>query len=121
MVSRNAIVTSAAFLLGVFLIIGVMGLLYIQKVQGEKVVLYYGNTCPHCHTVRQFIADSNLTEKLGIVEKEVYNNTQNNLEMEARARSCNITGDLFVPFIYSEGACYMGGVECEAFLRSKMG
>ncbi|MFA5749878.1 MAG: hypothetical protein WC895_01500 [Candidatus Shapirobacteria bacterium] len=44
-------------------------------------ILFYGDTCPHCKNVEDWIQSNKAEEKLKINKKEVYKNTQNQEEM----------------------------------------
>jgi glutaredoxin len=45
------------------------------------LVLYWGNTCPHCKNVEDYIKSNNLDEKLKINRKEVYDNQDNQKDL----------------------------------------
>ena len=49
--------------------------------QNSDFILYYGNTCPHCQKVEAWIKDNKADQKLKIIEKEVYTNTDNQKEL----------------------------------------
>jgi hypothetical protein len=42
-----------------------------------QMILYYGNSCPHCKTVENYIAENNLAEKLRIEQKEISSDRTN--------------------------------------------
>ncbi|MPM61365.1 hypothetical protein SDC9_108223 [bioreactor metagenome] len=41
------------------------------------LIFYYGNTCPHCKNVEEFIAQNKVDQKVKISSKEVYENQEN--------------------------------------------
>jgi glutaredoxin len=47
------------------------------------VIFYWGNNCPHCETVREFITKNDLSQKINITQKEVYENEDNQKELVA--------------------------------------
>lgn len=40
-------------------------------------ILFYGNTCPHCKIVEEFISDNQISQKISIGQLEVYENETN--------------------------------------------
>jgi len=40
-------------------------------------ILFYGNTCPHCKIVEEFISNNQIDQKIKINQLEVYNNKSN--------------------------------------------
>ncbi len=42
--------------------------------QKNEIVYYYGDGCPHCANVEQFVKDNRIDEKVSYVKKEVFNN-----------------------------------------------
>lgn len=76
---------------------------------GGDVVLYYGDTCPHCLKVESFIDNNQFPLKNQIVKKEVFNNQANADEMTQHAEQCGLdTSSLGVPFFWYKGKCVVG-------------
>jgi len=71
--------------------------------------------------VENYIRDNNIDSILEIKRKEVYRSQANAIELQSRAKECNIESDLGVPFIYYQGKCYMGKDECIEFLKNAAG
>lgn len=86
---------------------------------GAAMVLYYGDTCPHCKNVEEFVKENGIKEKLSFEEKEVYENQQNAVEMVKRAQdSCGLNSDTIgVPFFWTGEKCLMGDKDIIAFLK----
>jgi len=87
-----------------------------------EFILYYGNTCPHCVVVEQYIAANNLEQKLKIEQKEVFQNQDNNNELASKAKICGIdTKKLGVPLLWdnADSKCYEGDQEIISFLKQK--
>lgn len=87
----------------------------------SKMILFYGETCPHCKIVEQYINDNNVRAKLKFQELEVYNNKTNAALMVEKAKSCGIeaTRGLGVPFFFDGKNCLRGDVEIINFLKTK--
>lgn len=85
-------------------------------------IFYWGDGCPHCRTVREWIDENNAEEKIEIISKEVYNNKNNFLELTARAKSCGMdTQRIGVPFLYTvDGDCLIGSPNIIEYLAKKI-
>jgi len=93
-----------------------------QEPQAAEIILYYGNTCPHCKEVEEFIAANNIKDKINLVEKEVYQNQKNADELGEAAKKCGLNTDsVGVPFLFAEGKCYIGTPEVISYLSQKVG
>ncbi len=86
-------------------------------------IFFYGNTCPYCKNVEQWIKENKIEEKINLTKKEIYNNKDNALEFEKAAKSCGlITSTIGVPFLYTpEGRCFMGSYDVINYLKEKAG
>lgn len=89
---------------------------------GASIVYYYGEECPHCKDVQDFIDQNKIAEKVNFVKKEVWHNSKNASEMNARAKSCDIQAEgMGVPFLFSEGKCYVGTPGVIGFFKQAAG
>lgn len=93
--------------------------------KGEPVdsdIFYWGDGCPHCQDVKDWMAENNFEEKVEIVSKEVYNNQTNSRELTARAESCGLdTQRIGVPFLYTiDGDCLIGTPNIIDYLSAKI-
>ncbi len=95
------------------------------NIKGEKshqAILYYGDTCPHCQKVADWLEKNpKIKEKSALIEKEVYNNKTNAQELGMRAKECQIkeSEGIGVPFLYDKGKCVMGDQPIIDYLSSK--
>ncbi|MDO8512069.1 MAG: hypothetical protein Q7S57_02260 [bacterium] len=86
------------------------------------IVLYFGDTCPHCKIVAQFIEDNKIKEKVTFEEKEVYNNQANAKELAEVAKTCGLATDAIgVPFLWDGKACIQGQDQTINFFKDKAG
>lgn len=99
--------------------------LILNKNQSEKNVpiFFYGNTCPHCKNVEEWMKKNNIESKIKIIKKEVYNNQKNSQELVKTAEKCGIVTDsIGVPFLYTdEGKCLIGTPDIINYLKNKAG
>ena len=87
-----------------------------------QTILYYGNTCPHCKEVRDWMNKQQIDKKITIIEKEVYDNPVNSLEMVQSAKKCGLPEkEIGVPFLYAGGKCYTGTPEVIDYLSKQAG
>jgi len=88
----------------------------------SDIIYYYGKDCPHCKNVGKFLDDNKIAEKVQFEKKEVEANVKNALEMQKRAKDCNIDlKNLGVPFVWAKGKCYMGEPDVENFFKQEAG
>ena len=117
--------------MGILIAIGVAALLGFgiyssnktTQVEANSMILYYGDTCPHCKEVEEYIKMNGLENELPIVQKEVYQNQGNALQLTNRAKECGLPIDqgVGVPFMWFEGKCYLGTPDIEKLLAEKAG
>lgn len=71
---------------------------------------FWGDGCPHCKIVADFMETWSGKDKIKIKKLEVWNNTQNAALMNERAKVCNIPRtEMGVPFMITpEGKCLSG-------------
>ena len=86
---------------------------------GDGMVMYWGDGCPHCENVKKFLEENRVADKVSFEQKEVWNNRANAKEMNRRAEVCGLSsGDIGVPFLFSDGKCFIGEPDVEKeFLR----
>jgi len=133
MVEKRAVRAILLFGLAVVVVVGLLSWIYLQKPQQSVFVVpglvvpeggilfFYGDTCPHCKLVENFIAENNITSKLNITFKEIYSNSENAAEIVGWAKECGVKDSVGVPFIVTDGACYMGDKASMNFLKEKTG
>lgn len=108
-------------------LIAISGLVY-WGLQEEKpstddpaaIVYYYGEGCPHCKVINEFLTENNIAEKVSFEKKEVWSNKANASEMSRRAKTCDIKPEgMGVPFVYAEGQCFIGEPDVRKFFSEK--
>jgi glutaredoxin len=89
----------------------------------EGILLFYGQGCPHCKDVEDFITQNNIEDKVKFTRLEVWYNKDNQVILAEVAQKCGITGDsVGVPFLYDgNGKCYIGEVDVPNFLKMQAG
>jgi glutaredoxin len=89
-------------------------------INDKSPIFFYGNTCPHCEDVEEWIEDNKIEEKIDIIKKEVYDNRENAQELSLAAQNCGLnTNSIGVPFLYAENKCYVGTPDIVSYLSQK--
>jgi glutaredoxin len=92
-----------------------------QRAEESQITLFYGDGCPHCAIVEDYIKNSNIKERLFFEEKEVYYNRKNADDLAAKAKICGIPTDYIgVPFLWDGLKCYVGDRDIINFLNQKI-
>lgn len=90
----------------------------VQTPVTTNIIFFYGQECPHCHDVEKFISDNNISSKVKFDSLEVWHNSANADLMMQKAKECGIPQDqVGVPFVYSDGKCYIGTPDVEKFFQ----
>ena len=86
------------------------------------IVFYYGETCPHCKLVEEFMASNNATSRINVTMKESFSNLVNGDELIKIGSYCKLAKENLgaVPLVYSDGKCYLGDTEAINFLKTKL-
>jgi len=85
-----------------------------------QIILFYGDGCPHCKIVDEYIEKNNIKNILAFTEKEVYYNQANAKELEAKAKLCGLpTDSIGVPFLFDGEKCFIGDLEIKNFFKQK--
>ncbi len=88
--------------------------------ENQNTILFYGDTCPHCAKVEEYIAENNTKDKIGLAEKEVYKNTDNAKILNEKAKKCDIKeNEIGVPFLWADEKCYMGDEDIINYFKNK--
>jgi glutaredoxin len=79
-------------------------------VSSTDKIFFYGDTCPHCKNVEEFMAANGTRNKLSFQELEVYNNQANAKLLGQTAQKCGLdtSAGIGVPFFYDGSKCLMG-------------
>jgi len=90
--------------------------------QNTEIILYYGEGCPHCEKVDEFIATNNIKDKIQFSSKEVFLNQANAQELGTKAKICGIdSGSVGVPFLWDGSKCIIGDEDIINFFKTKAG
>ena len=88
----------------------------------SSIALYYGDGCPHCAIVDEFLKENNVEGKVSYEKKEVYNNKKNADELAERAKTCDLpTDSIGVPFLWDGSKCLIGDKDIINFFKQRMG
>lgn len=87
------------------------------------LILFWGQGCPHCETVKKFIQENDYDNKTKISYKEVYLNKENQLRLQETADKCpdiDQSQGIGVPFAYvpSTNKCFIGDQPIIDYLNS---
>lgn len=92
-----------------------------QQTKESQIILFYGQGCPHCAIVEDYIEKNNINEKISFEEKEVYYNKGNANDLIQKAKACGIpTDSIGVPFLWDGEKCYVGDQEIIEFFNQKL-
>jgi len=92
-----------------------------RQTEESQIILFYGDGCPHCAIVEEYIKKNSIKEKLSFGEKEVYHNQNNANDLAQKAQICGIpTNSIGVPFLWDGLKCYVGDQEIIDFFNQKI-
>jgi len=87
----------------------------------DEIILFYGDGCPHCALVENYIRDNKLETKIVFEQKEVYYNKQNASELGEKAKACHLSTDsIGVPFLWDGSRCIIGDQPIINFFKLKL-
>jgi len=96
----------------------------------EGNVLFFGDGCPHCKNVDDFVAQNNVEEKVPFTKLEIPYGGKNSPELEANvalmvqvAQKCNldINNGVGIPFLWDGQNCLVGDEPVINFFKDKAG
>lgn len=88
----------------------------------NSIVYFYGEECPHCKDVLAYLDKNDIYSKVNFVKKEVWHSKSNGEELRKAALKCGMNpANIGVPFLFSDGKCYMGGPDVIKFFAEKAG
>lgn len=116
------LVGTIAIIVG-FVVWGLQGEPEAPAADPSAIVYYYGDGCPHCKVVQDFLDANDIASKVSFEKKEVWRDRKNAKEMEMRATACGIQPEgMGVPFVYGgDGKCYVGEPDVRKFFSEKAG
>jgi cytochrome c biogenesis protein CcdA len=105
-----------------FFILGILFLIILPlrniSAEEQQAILFYGDGCPHCAQVEEFIKNNKLD--FFVEQKEIYQNKKNAEEFN---KVCAENGialmDRGVPFLYAEGECFVGDKQIVTYLQTR--
>ena len=87
-------------------------------VEPTGIILFYGDGCPHCALLDEWITDNGVEEKVDFTKLEVYNNQANQNLLVEKATICKIATDsIGVPFLWTGTECLVGDEPIEQFFQ----
>jgi len=88
-----------------------------ETANNNEIILFYGETCPHCKNVEDFIRQNSVDLKLEITRKEVFKNNKNGELLGEKAAKCGISANsIGVPLLWDGKNCHTGEEEVINFL-----
>lgn len=111
----------------IWIVVGVIAGLFLLASMGRwtnkpKMIYFYGETCPHCHDVLEYIDANDIRSKLSFRELETYNNVNNARLLNTKAKICKL--DTFqgvpVPFFFDGENCHIGSDKIIEFFEEKL-
>jgi len=94
----------------------------IVENQQNQLIFFYGENCPHCTIVEEFIEQNQVKSRLSIVQKEVYYNQDHTEELAEKAKICGIpVNSIGVPFFWDGEKCFVGDKDIIDYLKQKIG
>lgn len=92
-----------------------------ENQSADQIILFYGDGCPHCAIVENYIKENSIKEKLFFKEKEVYYNRDNADELVQKAQICGIpTNSIGVPFLWDGEKCFIGDQDIINFFNQRI-
>ncbi|MCX6718040.1 MAG: thioredoxin family protein [Candidatus Staskawiczbacteria bacterium] len=89
----------------------------------EGIILFYGEGCPHCKNVDDFVAQNKIGDKVKFTKLEVWYNKDNQTILGEVAQKCGITsGSVGVPFLFvGNNKCVSGDVDVISLFKNATG
>lgn len=92
-----------------------------EKQDENQIIFFYGDGCPHCAIVEEYIKENNVNDKIVFSTKEVYHNRNNSKQLEEKAKMCGMpTDSIGVPFLWDGEKCFVGDQDIIEFFKSKI-
>ena len=92
----------------------------VQQNKQSQIILFYGDGCPHCVIVEDYIEENNIEEKISFGQKEVYYNKNNANDLADKAKICGLSANsVGVPFLWDGSKCFIGDQEIIEFFKQQ--
>ena len=86
----------------------------------SQIILFYGDGCPHCAIIEEYIKKNNINDKISFAQKEVYYNKNNANDLADKAKICGLpTNSIGVPFLWDGEKCLIGDQDIINFFKQK--
>lgn len=88
----------------------------------NKIVYFYGEGCPHCENVEEFLKENDVESKIEFEKKEIYSNKANvNLLILAAKKKCGFKeNEIGVPLLWNGSGCLVGDIDIIDFFKQKI-
>lgn len=88
----------------------------------NRITYFYGEECPHCQRVAEFLEANKVSEKVSFDKLEVWHDTKNARQMNEAVKLCQLSPqDVGVPLVFAEGKCFVGEPDVTGFFKEKAG
>lgn len=88
----------------------------------EGIILFYGQGCPHCKIVDDYIAQNKIGDKVKFTNLEVWYNKDNQNILAQVVQKCGInSSEVGVPFLYDGTNCLIGETDVINFFKNAAG
>jgi len=85
----------------------------------QGIVLFYGQGCPHCADVDEYIKTNNIDKKVQFIKLEVWYNKSNAALLTQIVQKCKISsGSVGIPFLYDGKNCLIGETDVINFFKN---
>ena len=112
-----AVIVAGVYFTGGF---GKSSPIVVPNVSG--IIFFYGDTCPHCKNVEDFIKANNIDKKVKYAMLEVFHDQNNAALLLQKAQICGINqNQLGVPLVWDGKKCYMGEPDVTNFFKAQAG
>jgi predicted DCC family thiol-disulfide oxidoreductase YuxK len=108
--------------LAIIVFLGLLSLLG-RLLNKPEMILFFGDTCPHCKNVEKYISENKIREVFKFQELEVYNNKANAQLLAQKAKGCGLdtAQGVGVPLFFDGQKCLQGDEAIINFLKTKGG
>lgn len=86
----------------------------------EGIILFYGDGCPHCKNVDDFVSQNKIEDKVKFARLEVWHNKDNQNILAQVVQKCGMQADqVGIPFLWDGEKCYIGQDDVINFFKQK--
>lgn len=86
-----------------------------------EIILFYGQECPHCQDLEEWIESNRIKEKVSFQELEVYHNEENLNLLAEKARFCELDENAIgIPFLWTGSGCLVGTDFIQQFFQNNI-